>query len=197
MASLPSTLPPPFRIENDPSGLPEFWTFDAVEDRFIEAMRFAWRDEPGSWPFAGDGPWDLIVKETREGDYDKRGGDLDAPPPPRVPLSRAERARMDEAVGWLALVPEAKRARAGGAGGARGTGASDARLIVLVARKLGAVRGEARGQVRWSLLLRHMGLKKGAGALAKRYVRAISALAMELERRGVPVELARDCPSRG
>lgn len=171
----------------------DFWTFDAVEDRFIEAMRFAWRDSSGSWPFASDGPWHLM--QAVAGDYDARGGDMDAPPPVRVPLSRAERARMDEAVGWLALVPAPVRpgARLTGKGQAMG---SDAKLVVLVARKLGAVRGEERGQVRWSLLLRPMGLNKGAGALAKRYGRAISAVAVELERRGVVVDRARDCPAR-
>jgi hypothetical protein len=66
----------------------------------------------------------------------------------------------------------------------------------LVARKLGAKRGEDRGQVPWSRLLRPMGLKKGAGALAKRYGRAISAIAVALEQNGVAVDLARDCPSR-
>lgn len=166
----------------------DFWTFDAVEDRFIEAMRFAWRDSSGSWPFASDGPWHLM--QAVAGDYDARGGDMDAPPPVRVPLSRAERARMDEAVGWLALVPPPARP------GARGGSGSDAKLIVLAARKLGAVRGDERGQVRWSLLLRPMGLAKGAGALAKRYGRAISAIAVELERREVVVDLARDCPAR-
>ena len=194
MASLPITLPAPFRIENVPSGLPAngfddaFWTFDAVEDRFIEAMRFAWRDEPGSWPFAGDGPWHLM--KAVAGDYDKRGGDMDAPPPVRVPLTREERARMDEAVRWLSLVPPPARP------GARIGDAGDAKLIVLVARKLGAKRGEDRGQVPWSRLLRPMGLKKGGGALAKRYGRAISAIAVALEQNGVAVDLARDCPSR-
>jgi len=191
MASLPTSLPVPFRPDDLPSGdsLDDvFWTFDAVEDRFIEAMRFAWRDEPGSWPFAGDGPWALI--QAVAGDYDARGGDMDAPPPMRVALTRAERARMDEAVGWLALVPPPARP------GARLGEGSDARLIVLAARKLGAKRGEERGQVPWTRLLRPMGLKKGAGALARRYGRAIAAVAVALEHNGVAVDLARDCPSR-
>ena len=193
MASLPITLPAPFHSENYPSGSQsiddaDFWTFDAVEDRFIEAMRFAWRDAPGHWPYAGDGPWHLM--QAVAGDYDARGGDMEAPPPVRVPLSRAERARMDETVGWLALVPEPARP------GARiGTG-SDAKLIVLVARKLGAKRGEERGQVPWTKLLRPMGMERGGRALAWRYGKAISAIAVELERRGTAVNLARDCPTR-
>ncbi len=167
----------------------DFWTFDAVEDRLIEAMRFAWRDAPGNWPFAGDGPWALIVRGA--GDYDARGGDMDAPPLPRLPLTRAERARMEEAVGWLALLPDRALAASGGVGRPRAGGAADARLVVLATRKLAAHRGEGRGQVRWSLLLRPMGLGKGAGALAKRYGRAISLIAVALERSGVAVNLAR------
>lgn len=166
----------------------DFWTFDAVEDRLVEAMRFAWRDEPGNWPFAGDGPWALIVRGA--GDYDARGGDMDAPPLPRLPLTRAERSRMEEAVSWLALLPDQGAAGHKGVGRPRAGGACDARLVVLAARKLAAHRGEGRGQVPWSLLLRPMGLNKGAGALAKRYGRAISAIAVALERDGAAVELA-------
>lgn len=169
-----------------------FWTFEAVEDRLVEAMRFAWRDKSGLWPFAGDGPWHLM--QAVAGDYDARGGDMDAPPPMRVPLSRAERGRMDEAVGWLALVPAPARPGARLAVARDGRG-SDAHLVVLACRKLAAHRGEGRdgskrGQVRWMLLLRPMGLGKGAGALAKRYGRAITAIAVVLERDGVPVDLA-------
>ena len=138
------------------------WTFEAVEDRLIEAMRFAWRDEPGKWPFAGDGPWSLIRGEA--GDYDRRGVDMDAPPLPRLPLTRAERARMEEAVGWLAYLGDK------GADVLRG---GDARLVVLAVRKLGAHRGEGRGQVRWMLLLPRVGRTKGAGMLRMRYGRAL------------------------
>lgn len=185
MASLPITLPEPFRSENLPSGIDDLWTFDAVEDRLIEAMRFAWRDQSGTWPFASDGPWHLM--RAVAGDYDARGGDLaDAAPMPRLPLTRAERARMDETVRWLSFLPEQAAT-----GRPRMGGGCDARLVILATRKLAAHRGEGRGQVRWSLLLRPMGLRKGAGALAKRYTRAISAIAIELERQGVPVDLAR------
>jgi len=159
----------------------ECWTFAAVEGRFIEAMRFAWRDEPGRWPFAGDGPWSLIRAER--GDYDARGGDMDAPPLPRVPLTRAQRARMDECVAWLAFVTDDGADRMIG---------GDAKLIVRVARKLGAHRGEGRGQVPWIKLLAPMGVKKGAGMLAKRYSRAITRICERLNKQRVPVDMARE-----
>lgn len=185
MDSLPVTLPAPFRSEILPSENDDFWTFDAVEDRLIEAMRFAWRDQSGTWPFASDGPWHLM--RAVAGDYDARGGDLaDAAPMPRLPLTRAERARMDETVRWLSFLPEQAST-----GRPRMGGGCDARLVILATRKLAAHRGEGRGHVRWSQLLRHMDLRKGAGALAKRYTRAICAIAIELERQGVPVDLAR------
>lgn len=190
MLSSANTLPAPFRFDDLPSERPiegAFWTFDAVEDRLIEAMRFAWRDTPGRWPFASDGPWHLM--RAAAGDYDARGGDLDTPSL-RIPLTRAERARMDEAVGWLALIPPPVRPKARTAGGG-----CDARLVVLATRKLAAHRasrdGKPKGQVRWSQLLRPMGMKKGGGALGRRYERAVAAIVAELVRRGVAVDLAR------
>lgn len=165
---------------------PALWTFGAVEDRLVEAMRFAWRDEPGTFPFAKDGPWSLMTPEA--GDYDKRGGDMDAPPMPRVPLSRDERKRMGEAVEWLALLSDPLvhpvRARRSVGGGC------DARLVVLATRKLAAQRGERR-DVRWSQLLGSMGMKRGAGELSRRYSRAVGSIAAVLHRRRVHVVLAR------
>lgn len=184
------SLPPAFQLSALPSkaaDLAECWSFDAVEARLIEAMRFAWRDEPGTYPFAKDGPWDLMTAAA--GDYDARGGDMDAPPPPRVPLSRAERARMEEAVGWLGWLadPAVHRVRARRLCG----GGCDARLIVLATRKYAAQRGE-RVELRWSQLLRPMGMKRGAGELSRRYRKAVASIAAELVRRGVVVDLARE-----
>lgn len=193
------SLPTSFQGENQPSNAPDFdaeWTFDAVEDRLIEAMRFAWRDEPGNWPFASDGPWHLIRSNEYFWDYTTQTGRLrreDEPPPPRVPLSREERARMAQAVDWLAMLddPAVHPVRARVAGGA-----CDARLVVLATRKLAAQRGEGpngerKRAIRWSQLLRPMGLTRGAGMLSKRYSRAVAAIAVELCRRAVPVDLAR------
>lgn len=192
----PFCLPPAFQHSDLPSKgaeMADFWTFEAVEDRMVEAMRFAWRDEPGNWPFAGDGPWHLIQREVRLGDYDARGGDMEAPPLPRIPLTREERARMMEATGWLSLLSDARvhpvRVREAG-------GACDARLIILATRKLAAKRGAAaegaqKRSIRWSQLLRPMGIARGAGMLSKRYGRALGAIVRELDRQGVPVVLAK------
>lgn len=160
----------------------EYWTFDIVEARLIEAMRFAWRDEPGTWPFAGDGPWALMAAER--GDYDARGGDMTGSALlPRLHLTRAERARMDQAVGWLAYVA--------GDGSDKMIG-GDAKLIVRACRKLAAHRGEGRGQVRWMQLLSSMGVARGATMLSQRYSRAMARICAQLVRDGVPVDLARE-----
>jgi hypothetical protein len=165
-----------------PSAL--YWTFDVVEDRLIEAMRFAWRDEPGKWPFAGDGPWSLMQANSYYWDYKNESGrllegDVSAP---RLALSRRERARMEQAVGWLRLLGDK------GANKIRG---GDARLVVLAVRKLAAHRGDGRGQVKWERLLARLGVQRGAGMLRKRYSRAIAEIAVSLDKSGLVVDLAR------
>jgi hypothetical protein len=162
----------------------DHWTFDAVEGRLIEAMRFAWRDQSGSFPFAKDGPWHLMQRDAYYWDHANQTGKLaDAPPAPRVPLSRAERKRMDDAVEWLRIVGDDGLDRVKG---------GDARLIILATRKLAAQRDGVRGQVRWVLLLRPLGLAKGAGMLRMRYTRAVTRIVQALDKRGAPVDLARD-----
>src|SRR4051794_25298419 len=43
-----------------------FWTFEAVQERLVEAMRLWWRSPGGGrWPFAGDAPWQLMTRRTR------------------------------------------------------------------------------------------------------------------------------------
>lgn len=143
----------------------------------IEAMRFAWRDEPGSWPFAGDGPWHLIRKEWSD------HGAHDAAVMPRIALSRAERARMDEAMGWLRLTNGSGVKQLGEGG--------DALLIVLATRKLAAHRGEGRGRVDWMAVLRRLPVHRGAGMLAQRYSRAVTVIVKHLDKARVPVDLAR------
>lgn len=152
-----------------------FWTWDHVEGRLIEAMQLAWRDEPGRWPFAGDGPWHLIQRSVAAGDYDARGGEMDTPPPRRLPLTRAERARLEQAQGWLGALSE-----------------GDRRLCLLVLRKKASDRA-----VRWAELLRPMRMRRGAGQLERRYRGAIGALAARLHAAGVPVVLSGGALSGG
>ena len=87
------------------------WSFEAVEQAMIDAV-LLWRRSPGGgrWPFASDGPWHLLTRETRAGDYDARGGDGDQADAPRpLPLSRAEVEVRDSVSSWLEIVGERDR----------------------------------------------------------------------------------------
>lgn len=133
----------------DPRGDLGLLSFGDVQERLVEAVHLLWRIEGGKWPFAGDGPWHLIVKEW--GDWDAR----DAKPIRQGPLTRAEMARLEETGAWLAMIPE-----------------RDRRLVVLAVREL------AKGAkvVPWMALRGPMGVTLGADGLRKRYERAVGAL---------------------
>jgi hypothetical protein len=82
-----------------------FMTYDAVEARLVDAVRW-WRRPEGRWPFAGDGPWHLIRKEW---------WDWDARDPKRLrdgAPSPAEIDRMEEATGWLGWLEDDGKRRA-------------------------------------------------------------------------------------
>jgi hypothetical protein len=130
---------------------------DDVEAALVEAWGL-WRRSPGGgrWPFASDGPWHLVQRETRAGDYDARGGDGEAPPPREPGLSVAEVAARDRATVLLAMVPE-----------------RDRRLVCIVIEQLG--RGAARPD--WGLVLVKMGMARGKEGLRKRYRRALEDVA--------------------
>lgn len=130
-----------------------FWSFAAVEERLVEAMQLQWRTESGTWGFASDGPWHLIVRDWWDwaAHEDK--------PVPRIPLSREQIARMDEASGWLALAPE-----------------RDRKLVVLAVTALAA----GRKVVPWRALLRPLGIVRGADALRKRYGSALNVICKAL-----------------
>lgn len=129
----------------------DFWTFDGVQARLVEAMEFQQRlPRGGGWPFASDGPWHLIVKDWWDwsAHEDK--------PVPRVPLSREQLARMEEALAWVLFVPSD----------------DDRRLIAMAVRNLAA----GRKTVPWTKLLKPMGVRHGAHGLRKRYSRAITCI---------------------
>ena len=137
---------------------PDWWAFADVRDRLVEGVSL-WARSPGGggWPFATDGPWQLIVRETRLGDYDARGGDGDGDDRPRRrSLTIAEVEQRDRVSEWLAFVPEP----------------SDRRLVVV------AVTWLARGRknVHWDKVMRQLGIKRGKGRLRQRYDRAIQAI---------------------
>ena len=154
-----------------------FWTFEAVEERMVEAIEL-WRRSPGGGlgPRTGDGhatdaPWKLLTRKARasaggmsewdiwalEWEEAKRGS-----PSQRVMgLNAEEVERRDEASEWLRFVPPADR-----------------ELVVAALHHL--VNGATR--VPWMRLKHRMGVKFGADGLRKRYSRAIAAIAEALNR---------------
>jgi hypothetical protein len=131
-----------------------FWTWQAVEDRLVEAVH-QWRRMPGGgrWPFASDGPWHLIRKQWE--DWDAR----DPKPLRPLPLRRAEMREMEEATEWLLVVPEVDR-----------------RLVVIVL----TLRARGVNQGLWPQVRNLMGLKWGLEGLRKRYSRGLTAVARHL-----------------
>ncbi len=154
------------------SGSERFWTFALVEERLVEAMRLWWRSPGGgSSPFAADGPWELITERTRAeagGGYIGRG-EVEQVALRRLPLTRGEVAARDAASAMLEMVE----------------GDEDRRLVVLVLCQL--ARGAKR--VDWAPVKRAFGARRGAGALAERYARAIGFVAFRMN--GVPLRQAR------
>jgi len=141
----------------------EWWTFDLVREALVEAS-VLWRRSPGSgrWPFASDGPWHLMTRETSAGDYDARGG-FDASSDVAVralPLSVEEVERRDMVSEWLRLVPKAE----------------DRRLVAVCCE----IYASGTKQLPWGRIKRVMGVERGEGGLRKRFERAVGAIAMGL-----------------
>ena len=156
-----------------------FWTFDAVQERLVEAMRL-WHRSPGGgrWPFASDAPWHLMTRAARiecagyregrekqlhlqaeDAEEAKRWEGSDA----RGPLSRDDVARRDEATEWLSIIP-----------------ARDRRLVILALTQL----AKGAKQVAWVRLKPLLGVEFGADGLRMRYSRAVSGIAKALNAGG-------------
>lgn len=148
--------------------LDDFWTFDAVEQRLVDAMRAWWRspDPEARFSLAGriSSAWRLYCPDRA--DLAAWGAliDVEASEPRPLPLSRADMQRMVEASEWLAHVPEADR-----------------RLVVLALAKLAA--GHKR--VPWLKLKRRLGVEHGADGLRMRYSRALTAVCHALNGEGM------------
>ncbi|MEG3153013.1 hypothetical protein U1769_24230 [Sphingomonas sp. ZT3P38] len=142
--------------------LPGHWTFDAVQERLVEAMIICWRnpDRERGWQTIRSA-WPDVLREQSAGDYDARGGAHSSSDVALRPaaLTRAEQAEMEEAFGWLDAVP-----------------VHDRKLIGLAIVQL--ARG--RREVSWLRLLKPMGLRHGSEGLRKRYGRAITAIATRM-----------------
>tara|TARA_Y100000815_G_scaffold237185_1_gene230840 strand:+ start:359 stop:805 length:447 start_codon:yes stop_codon:yes gene_type:complete len=129
-------------------------SFDDVQERLVGAVEIRRRHlGSGRWPFAGDGPWNLVLYEAHEhGAYDIAVR--------KVPPTRAELAQMREAFEWLLLVPKD----------------DDRLLIVRAIEKMGA--GAAR--VPWRMLCQDRPRWRTPDGLRMRYERAMSRLTLRL-----------------
>lgn len=143
---------------------------EALEVQMVEAVRLSWKlrdpDASGS-PFASDGPWHLMLRDAKVGDYDERGGDMEDVPAPRLTLDAVDLAHIEQAGGWLQLLID-RPTRKG-----MTSEASDGAIVAAVLRQKAA----GRSQVNWSLVLKACRLTRGKGALADRYARAMEWLA--------------------
>jgi hypothetical protein len=135
---------------------PVFWTFDMVEAALIEAHDL-WRRSPraGHAPLKSCWPNEMLQR-IDGGDHDGRGGDMIAPEPRPLPLSRAEVAQRDRVSEWLGLIP----------------GEINRRIVVLAVAQLAS----GRSQVSWRKVQRRLRIERGRGALARRYDRALGAI---------------------
>lgn len=145
-------------FSREPAALdrPDHWTFELVQERMVEAVRYWWRHvRDGGSPFATDGPWHLVVPEWQDWGAHDRAGER----PRLLPLSREQIARMHEATEWTLWVAE-----------------KDRRLVALALRQLAA----GRSRVSWRRLLRPMGVKRGADGLRMRYGRSLLRICEQL-----------------
>lgn len=136
----------------------DFWTYEAVEDRLIEAWALLHRmpDREAAW--LGQAVMGLWRQVKREWDaYSQDSDDV------RLTLGAraAEVDRMDEALGWLDHVRTIDR-----------------KLVGLVIK----VKARGYGEVPWVLIRAQLGWEVTPDACRKRYGRAIYAIAYRLNR---------------
>jgi len=155
MEGLPADVAPPMEGESLPR---EFWTFDMVQERLVEAMITCWRhpDRERGWQRV-QCAWPDILREVSAGDYDARGADAASAEVEMRPasLTRIEVGEMEEAFAWTDMLA-----------------LDDRKLVGMAITEL------AKGQreVKWRRLLLRMGLQRGADGLRMRYGRAINAI---------------------
>jgi hypothetical protein len=159
------------------------WTFEAVQERLVEAMRLWWRSPgEGRWPFASDAPWHLMTRKTRVSigiDGGLKGRELqlhlqaeDAEETRRWqgrerpgPLGREDVARRDETTEWLGYVAEDNR-----------------KVVVAVLTQLAA----GRSSIDWRRVKAAIACDQLSGignkGVYRRYHRSILAIAQRLNR---------------
>ncbi|SNS53509.1 hypothetical protein SAMN06295912_108131 [Sphingomonas laterariae] len=155
-----------------------WWTFQAVQDRLVEAWGFQ-RAVASVMPAgarASDGPWHLVIRDRADmAEQSLAGHELVSIG--RATLRPEEVDRMDEALGWVVHVR-----------------ADDVRLLALA---IGALERSGH-RIAWSDIAPRCGLRTKLGhlmgpeALKMRYRRAIKDIAVALN--GGNAQLS---PSRG
>lgn len=135
------------------------WTYDTVIEALIEAWDLWDRSPPvGHRPVRAH--WPEYRSSNAQGDYDARGGDMIAPEPRPLPLTRGEVGRRDAISAWLELIPDDMN-----------------RKITCLAL---AQLARGRNQVDWGRVLKKvrasLGKARGKGALQKRFSRSITTI---------------------
>jgi hypothetical protein len=165
-------------LEASDGGRPDvgdgFWTYEAVLERLVEALRLWWRSPgEGRWPFASDAPWHLMTRRTRIAEAGLRGMDLqrrlqaeDDEEAKRMegrddrgPLTRDDVARRDEATEWLGWI------------------APDSRKVVVAAL---AQLAAGRTNVDWARVKRTVGAEAGNKGVYRRFSRAVHGVVERL-----------------
>jgi len=158
----------------------DFWTPDFVEGRLIEAIAFLDRVVPsGRNPYATDGPWSKIVRHRwivvdpsgEVPDYIDVEDRRDRLSRDRGGLNVAQYERMSEALEWAMLVQDRK-----------------GRLRPL----LGVVLQQKQhhgNQVDWAEVKRRLRSKDTHDCLRVAYTRALSAIAVKLNAKGLPLNI--------
>jgi hypothetical protein len=138
------------------------WTFDAVQDRLVEAMLTCWRggDRERGWLRGGaDGPWHMVLPDAAyDGGRDAGEARIDAAIRPAA-LTRRDVDEMEEAFAWVEALDAGQR-----------------RLVSAAVAQL--ARGQR--QVSWVRVARSFGLDRGTDGLRMRYGRAIASIAARL-----------------
>ena len=140
-----------------------------VQAALVEAIDL-WRRTPAAIKLGmkTSGIWSQMLQRIDPGDHDGRGGDMIAPTPRPLPLSRDEVWRRDAITEWYLDIPKAE----------------DRRLVAMAVAYL--YRGYQR--VPWLKIKHQMGIKFGAEGLRKRYGKAIFTICQAETRRNAQVE---------
>lgn len=139
----------------------DFWTFEGVEERMVEAIQFLDRVSGGRGSaYAGDGPWGQIMKD-RSVDYVDVDALRERGAKPRGGLTSDEVDRMNETLDWSRFVPERGEHR---------------KIVGVVLQQL----ANGGSQVRWADVKQRLRSRQSTEVLRKGYSRSITRIASRL-----------------